>query len=302
MDSLRTTSGWIGTVDHLYELFSSMGNGFTFELESLVFFCLASSVCAVLEIPEDVTVYGDDIILPTEAVSLLSEVLSFCGFEFNSAKSFWSTSGPLFRESCGRHYLDGIDVTPFYVDEELITPESIVLLANNLVRWARMDYGLDGRLEPVWRWVVSHLTETVQNTAIPFGEANDGLIKDFDVACPSVRYTCASPAGEIVQGTCVESLKNGSTLVSKRGIHLDRMRIGYECRTFELQNRRKAPTDEAGLLIWHYLRGHHRFNPVVSPWYNAEPYTPYKVRGLKMSYRTGRRVVTSWPVIGPWLS
>jgi len=95
------------------EKFSSMGNGFTFELESLIFYGLAYSVCRHLHISTmDVSVYGDDIIVPVQAMPLLEKVLTYCGFDINLSKSFWT--GP-FRESCGADFLAGFDIRPFYL-------------------------------------------------------------------------------------------------------------------------------------------------------------------------------------------
>lgn len=91
--------------------FSSMGNGFTFELESLIFYALTWATCHVIGIKPDVSVYGDDIICPPEALTVLEEVFSFCGFSINSEKSF--TEGP-FRESCGSDFYAGANVRPFY--------------------------------------------------------------------------------------------------------------------------------------------------------------------------------------------
>lgn len=296
LEALRTTSGWIGTgVDHLWELWSSMGNGYTFELETLVFYCLTHSVCTVLGIPPDVTVYGDDIICPSEAVPLLTDVFAFSGFELNLAKSYWNTSGPIFRESCGKHYLDGVDVTPLYVDEALDSVESIVLLANNLLRWACLPgFGRDGRLESVYYWVLSHLPNAVLNTAIPFGEANDGLIKDFDEALPSVRYSCPKhKQGEVVQAV-------GSDY-QPRAMYLPRVRVGYEARTVRMVNRAKVLHGSDGYLAWHYLHAVHKFSPRPKYWTEAK-YEPYKVKGLKRSLDFKTRVVSSWPFIGPWVS
>jgi hypothetical protein len=75
-----------------YEKWSSMGNGYTFELESLLFWALCSSV------DEDVSVYGDDLIVPTKSFDTIVRVLEAAGFSVNSEKSF--ADGP-FRESCG---------------------------------------------------------------------------------------------------------------------------------------------------------------------------------------------------------
>lgn len=93
------------------EKFSSMGNGFTFELESLIFYALTCAICEVEGIPPDVTVYGDDIIAPNVIYERLDYVFRECGFEINKEKSY--VSGP-FRESCGGDYFLGQDVRPYY--------------------------------------------------------------------------------------------------------------------------------------------------------------------------------------------
>ncbi len=93
------------------EKFSSMGNGFTFPLESLIFWALASSVDSSV-----VSVYGDDIVVDSSSVDLLMEVLNACGFTVNKSKSYWS--GP-FRESCGSDYYLGWNIRPVYVKENL---------------------------------------------------------------------------------------------------------------------------------------------------------------------------------------
>lgn len=107
--------------------FSSMGNAYTFELESLLFYCLAYGVCEHLHLDQNlVRSYGDDIIVPTAAVPLMKEVLSYCGFELNREKSYWD--GP-FRESCGADYLFGTDIRPFYLKS--IMSERILYLMHN---------------------------------------------------------------------------------------------------------------------------------------------------------------------------
>jgi len=95
--------------------FSSMGNGFTFPLESLVFWSLGR---AILERNQGgiLSVYGDDIIISTELVGQLTEVLEVCGFTVNDRKSF--VSGP-FRESCGADYFRGFDIRPYFQKQEI---------------------------------------------------------------------------------------------------------------------------------------------------------------------------------------
>lgn len=89
------------------EKFSSMGNGYTFELESLIFFALCSVVCP----GEVVSVYGDDLIVPTHRYSDVISALRLLGFIPNDDKSFGV--GP-FRESCGADFFEGINVRPIF--------------------------------------------------------------------------------------------------------------------------------------------------------------------------------------------
>lgn len=111
--------------------FSSMGNAYTFELETLIFYALACSVCEHLNLPlTDVSVYGDDIIVPTSAYSKLVEVLTFCGFSVNSKKSFATGN---FRESCGTDFLFGFDIRPFY-QKSLISDRTLYTMHNWFLR------------------------------------------------------------------------------------------------------------------------------------------------------------------------
>lgn len=114
------------------EKFSSMGNGFTFELETLIF----SSFCAALgcTIGEDTFVYGDDIIVPTEFSIKLMEVLAYFGFTPNMRKTY--LNGP-FRESCGGDFFEGVDVRPHFQKRIPDTYADWFSFANGLFRVGR---------------------------------------------------------------------------------------------------------------------------------------------------------------------
>lgn len=109
------------------EKFSSMGNGFTFPLETLIFWSLAAACC---QNDSDATVYGDDIIVPTSAYALLTEVLVAVGFVVNLTKSY--ASGP-FRESCGKDYFSGTPVRPYY-PKGWVNGQSLFVMHNFYVR------------------------------------------------------------------------------------------------------------------------------------------------------------------------
>lgn len=121
------------------EKFSSMGNSFTFELESLIFWAVASATCDEVGAPqESIGIFGDDIIVPQSADWLLRENLDTLGFTVNTDKSFGA--GSVFFESCGKHYHNLEDVTPVY-QKSLIrssVPE-LIRFHNRLWRWAARD-------------------------------------------------------------------------------------------------------------------------------------------------------------------
>lgn len=172
----------------LLRKFSSMGNGFTFELESLIFLALCKAVYPAGRIGRDILVFGDDIIFPSDLVNDLVAALSFFGFTTNIEKTF--TSGP-FRESCGKHYFRGRDVTPFFLKKEIRTPLDMFWLSNSIKRLAfrflGFGYGLyDGFSEP-YRLSTSYIPRRLLNLSCPDGYGDDALVRDFDDAKPSIR-------------------------------------------------------------------------------------------------------------------
>ena len=139
LSALRSPETNIDGEWHVNHMFSSMGNGFTFELESLLFYVIARAVAYHTGTPGVISVYGDDLIVPSEIAPLLSFVLSVLGFEVNASKSFWE--GP-FRESCGGHYHDGLDITPFYLKAPIERLVDLIHFLNQLRKWCRVDEAL----------------------------------------------------------------------------------------------------------------------------------------------------------------
>jgi len=116
--------------------FSSMGNGFTFELESLIFYALARAVCELDgEDTRNLSVFGDDIIVPTGATETLTRVFQLLGFTVNTGKTF--SQGP-FRESCGADYLFGYSIRPFY-QRDLVSDRTLFSMHNFFIRNGEND-------------------------------------------------------------------------------------------------------------------------------------------------------------------
>lgn len=121
-----------GKLYHLNK-FSSMGNAFTFELESLIFWAIAKICCEEVGTSGTCLTYGDDIIVPQGAVKLLVSALTFFGFKVNADKSY--TSGA-FYESCGKQYHSLEDVTPAFQKEVVGTNlKELIRMHNRLYRF-----------------------------------------------------------------------------------------------------------------------------------------------------------------------
>lgn len=132
LDDLRVKATVMDGNVHELSMFSSMGNGFTFELESLIFYAITRAVCRLSRVRGSISVYGDDIIAPSAIVRRLSRVFSLLGFKVNPKKTHYR--GP-FRESCGAHFYAGFDVTPFYVRGEVRILPDLINHLNHLLKW-----------------------------------------------------------------------------------------------------------------------------------------------------------------------
>lgn len=169
LDSLRSRYGSFRGETFEWAKFSSMGNGFTFELESMIFYALAQA-CSDLSGETFwfsdtfgpafkyayVSVFGDDLVVPKSMVSHFSHILRFCGFRLNSDKSF--VEGP-FRESCGKDFWDGVDVRTFYLKRDLSRVRDLIHLHNGL---KNMNERVGDRLKPVLHLIRSMIPIDVE--------------------------------------------------------------------------------------------------------------------------------------------
>jgi len=137
-----------GTIVPL-EKFSSMGNGYTFELESLIF----AAVCkyAGCNLGIDSSVYGDDLIVPCHLADRVIRTLALIGFKVNSSKTFLAGR---FFESCGTDWFDSVPVRPFFLRKQ---PSNkipyAVYVCNRLRLYAKQRgiIGCDSRFRTLWR-------------------------------------------------------------------------------------------------------------------------------------------------------
>jgi len=120
-----------------YEKFSSMGNAFTFPLETIIFYAIAKACTDFCgEGLRYLRVYGDDIIIPPQAYCLNIEVLRFLGFSPNIDKSF---AFGRFRETCGSDFYSGVDLRPVYMKVIPKSDQEVFNLFNRLI-WNRVGF------------------------------------------------------------------------------------------------------------------------------------------------------------------
>ena len=93
--------------------FAPMGSALCFPIMAVVHYALIKSIIYTNKLPHaDCLVYGDDIIVHKSVVPYLYEWFPKYGLKFNVDKSFTRCG---FRESCGLHAYNGVEITPIYI-------------------------------------------------------------------------------------------------------------------------------------------------------------------------------------------
>lgn len=174
---------------------STMGNGFTFPLQTMLFACIVSASARYRGVQlvrtrgsslGNFSVFGDDIICPKLIVRDVLRLLKLLGFQVNTQKTF--VEGP-FRESCGRDYYNGHDVRGVYV-RSLKSQQDRYVLINNLNLWSAKT----GIYLPK---TVQKLMSSVRFQPVPLQDNEDaGIRMPFsfvrnlvvDKHCQSVKY------------------------------------------------------------------------------------------------------------------
>lgn len=139
---LRSPLGKLGDRKIKYEKISSMGNGYTFALESAIF---AAIIYAVQKLTkkggekDEFCVFGDDLIVRTEYVKPVIHYLAKCGFSINIDKSF--VEGPI-RESCGTDWYLGINCRPVFLTRTPTVTSDLWNDINRIQRNLDLQFGI----------------------------------------------------------------------------------------------------------------------------------------------------------------
>lgn len=157
--------------------YASMGNATIFPIQTLFFLGIGLATLCLRkplnqrpwrDMEGRIRVFGDDIVISRECGKLLCDVLESYGLKVNQQKTF--IDGP-FKESCGKDYFAGLDVTPVYLKEPLQKhrPTSLAAytdLHNNLLKRG---------LFTAAREVASLLPSRLREYRVPVGSGTFGL-------------------------------------------------------------------------------------------------------------------------------
>lgn len=156
--------------------FAPMGSNLCFPIESLLFASIVEA--SILRSGDPVhsslyRVYGDDIVVETKYVDTVVTRLEELGFSVNTKKSFASTTGPFFRESCGGEFLNGIDVTPVRIGRRFsglhfdLSHPSRILGAIDL---CNASYRI---LPSVRRWIIWKLNKLPRDYRVRYDDSGE---------------------------------------------------------------------------------------------------------------------------------
>lgn len=247
-------------------MISTMGNGFTFPLQTLIFASAARACYDLMDIkvgPDaKLSVFGDDIIVRNDVYELLTRMLTKLGYGVNVAKSF--NAGP-FRESCGTDWYRGTNVRGVYITT-LETPESVYSAINRLLRWSAV-HGV------YLNKVIRKLRSWVRHLPVPF-EASD-----------------------------ISGIKVPSGLRTRRTSRIHGFET-YKCLVPITKSYHVPVDDDGNLIPWNIsgilvtLVGGYARTPDSSfqpkGRYSGPAYSPRRGRGEKIRSRISSRLIPFW--------
>ncbi|DAD50170.1 TPA_asm: RNA-directed RNA polymerase [ssRNA phage Esthiorhiza.3_1] len=203
--------------------FASMGSALTFPIEAMIF-----SIIVFIGIESKlnrrltnesiqafvgrVRIYGDDIIVPVEFAESVVDTLHTFGYVVNVSKSFWLGK---FRESCGKEFYDGYDVSVVRIRQQLPTQRRDAQEVISTVSLRNQFYkrGL---------WKVTKWLDELLEGIIPFPHVlpespvlgrHSFLGYDTERMCPKLHHPLVK--GVVVSSTPPKSPLSGSDALLK---------------------------------------------------------------------------------------
>lgn len=195
--------------------FCTMGIGFTFALQTLIFYCIARGIEHQFSLDAGlISCFGDDLIFPTKLWPFFEPLFRKIGLQINSEKTFYAG---YFRESCGGDYYRGVDVRPFqpkWVGASHVNRKIYESVLYRLINGFRRRWD-DEELSSTLLLLMSELQETVSRPCVvPYdfpdtagirvASLQDLLVESFDLTFRKNR-----------NGSCIFSYLRSSTKEEK---------------------------------------------------------------------------------------
>lgn len=114
-----------------YSMIATMGNRITFPLEEMVFAAAIATAlsfhgCDYHDYIDQLAVYGDDCILPTEFAETFISICELIGFSVNTDKSYYGEE--FYRESCGVEFFHGHEISSQYWPRKEVKKKDLSVL------------------------------------------------------------------------------------------------------------------------------------------------------------------------------
>jgi hypothetical protein len=211
-----------------YELpmIGTMGNGFVFPLQTLVFYALLVALARRRGIDEiDISVFGDDCYVPCDLIEDVQWLAEKLGWQLNVEKSHWDGR---FRESCGLDAYMGTDVRPFFIERPASRKDVNALKAWSYVVYNGIRRALTQESDPafvkdrfthVWRWLLDfhEKFDLGMVLLVPPRFSDASGVRLYDIA-NAPTDGCMLPTRDGQGGVLFRYLRN---LPTERAIHWD---------------------------------------------------------------------------------
>jgi len=136
----------------------SMGCGFTFPLQTLLFSSLLRALARESGKEQFVSVFGDDCICDSNLVDDITWLAEQLDWQMNADKSFFTGD---FRETCGVDSYRGVDCRPFFIErpDDVYSPSGLAAWAYGVYNQSARVIERFGRANHLGMWLVDFFKE-----------------------------------------------------------------------------------------------------------------------------------------------
>lgn len=199
----------LGPDDNYYFIkkVSSMGNGFTFDLMTLILTALTRSY------DSKSSVFGDDIICQNLFADEIVSDLKIAGFSVNPNKTNIRSA---YRELCGAHYIDGYGYATTFSLKWLQNPHDLIVACNKVAILADL---YPDTFEPlrsaIWKCVpMTLLGATTQRRVVHTGKPPTYELDVYIRYGPTINVEPTKGTRKLIRAFCRKTCRNGNISIA----------------------------------------------------------------------------------------